>query len=358
MEKTLKAFLPVSSEIPIFKCPAAVMNALANMKSQTAVNEYITWSSTGDVNTKASAFNALAQSGSKLAYPVLLKAAKDVAYRWEATGSTSSLINYAKVVGKNGDIKTADKICKLIISKCDDNITIQNKTAALDVYVGLHGINAMNELIQAVSHSDNKYRNAALNMSLSIPEKEVVAKWIGYFPKAIPAARPEIISMLGLRADPAALPLITTSLSDNDVNVRKEAAAAIVKIDGEKSINALTDYMMKFSSAEDQEAAKSALMTVIGSNNISLLLPVLKNGNSAAIKSAIEILAWNQDNQYFKDVFPFTSSSDEIVKKASVKALADLAGPDDQTKLIELLSATENQEYISRYSECNCCCCQ
>lgn len=344
--KNTEAILAGSLRNTDLQCPAAVMNALANLKSQTAVNEYITWSSVGDVNTKASAFNALAQSGSKLAYSVLSDAARDVAYRWEATGSTSALINYARVVGKNGDLKTADKICKLIISKCDDNITIQNKTAALDAYVSLHGIDAMNELIKAVAHPDYKYRNAALRMSLLIPEKEVVAKWIGYFPKAIPDARPEIISMLGLRLDPVALPLITASLSDNDVKVRKAAAAAIVKIDGEKSINALVDYMLKFNSADDQEAAKSALMTVIGSNNISLLLPVLKNGNSAAIKSTIEILAWNHDNQYFKNVFPFTASSDEVVKKASVKALADLAGPDDQTQLIELLSATENQEYI------------
>jgi HEAT repeat protein len=345
--KNTEAILATSLKSPDLKCPAAVMNALASTGSHTAVNEYITWLTNGDVNTKASANNALAQSGSKLAYPVLMKAAKDVEYRWEATGSTSALINYAKVVGSNGDIATADKICKLVIAKCDDKITIQNKTAALNVYVGLHGIKAMEELVAAVSHSDKKYRNAALRMSLSIPDKEVVTRWINFFPKAIPAARPEIINFLGLRSDPAALPLITTALSDNDVNVRKEAANAMVKIDGPKSVNALIDYMMKFSSSEDQEAAKISLMTVIGSDNISLLLPVLKNGNTAASKSTIEILAWNKNNKYFKDVFPFTSASDEALKKTSIKALSELAGPDDQSKLIELLSTTDNQDYIA-----------
>ena len=46
-------------------------------------------------------------------------------------------------------------------------------------------------------------------------------------------------------------------------------------------------------------------------------------------------------------MFPFTSSSDDVLKKASVKALSDLAGPDDQEKLIELLSTNENPEYIN-----------
>ena len=92
-----------------------------------------------------------------------------------------------------------DKICKLIISKCNDNLTIQNKTAALDTYVSFHGIDAMPDLIKAAAHSNNKYRNAAMRMSLAIPGTEVVKKWIDYFPKAIPAAKPEIITMLGIQ---------------------------------------------------------------------------------------------------------------------------------------------------------------
>ena len=62
----------------------------------------------------------------------------------------------------------------------------------------------------------------------------------------------------------------------------RTAAAAIIKIDGPESIKSLTDYMMKFSNSDDQEAAKTSLMTVIGNDNISHLLPVLKNGNSSA----------------------------------------------------------------------------
>ena len=100
-----------SRELP---CAATVMNALAILKSQIAVNEYITWAAGGDINIKASAYNALAQSGSPLAYPVLSKAAKEVSYRWEITGATASLLNFANVIGQNGDIKTSDKICKLI----------------------------------------------------------------------------------------------------------------------------------------------------------------------------------------------------------------------------------------------------
>jgi HEAT repeat protein len=317
------------------------------MKSQAAVNEYIIWTSDNDVNIKTSAYNALARSASPLAYPVLSKAAKDVSYRWEPTGATASLLNYAKAVGMNGDIKTMDKICRLIISKCNDNLTIQYKTVALDTYVGFHGIGAMTDLIKASTHPNDKYRNAALIMSLSIPGTEVANKWIGYFPRAIPAAKPEIITMLGIRGDEVALPLITASLSDKDQAVRIEAAEAIVKIGRSQSINALINYMLVFNSPKDQEAAKSALMTVTGSENMRFIIPVLKDGIPAARKSAIEILSWNKDNKYFSEVLPHTSSSEEPVRSAAFKALPSLAGPNDQGKLIELLEVTDNPDYIS-----------
>ena len=345
--KTAENILAESLKNSNLPCAAAVMNSLALMKSQSAVSEYITWASESDINIKSSAYNALAQSGSPLAYPVLSKAAGEVSYRWENTGATISLLNYAKVIAQNGDIKTMDKICKLIISKCDDNLTIQNKTVALDTYVSFHGINAMASLIKAAGHENDKYRNAAIRMSLTIPGTEVVKKWIRYFPKAIPAAKPEIITMLGLRGDEMALPLITASLSDQDLNVRKEAAEAIVKICGSKAIPSLIDYMKKFSSDSDQEIAKSALMTIAGSGEMPLFIPVLKEGPVAARESAIELLAWNKDNQYFSEVLPFVSSSEKHVKTAAIKALANLAGSTDQAKLIELLAATDNPDYIA-----------
>lgn len=345
--KTAETILAESLKNKELPCAAAVMNELALLKSQMAVNEYITWASMDDINIKASAFNGLALSGSQLAYPVLSKAAKEVAYRWEVTGATTSLLNYANVVGQNGDFRTMDKICRLVISKCDDNITIQNKTTALAIYVNFHGLGAMSEIIKAASHSNDKYRNAAILMSLTIRGTDVVKKWIEFFPKAIPVTKSEIIYMLGIRADQAAIPLITASLSDQNINIRKEASAAIVKISGNKAIPALTEYMMKFNSGDDQDAAKSALMTVCGSNNMSLLTPVLRSGPMAARISTIEMLAWSKGNVYFQEVLPFTSSSEEPVKTAAMKALVNLAGPEDLTKLIELLSVTEKEDYIN-----------
>ena len=345
--KTAEASLAESLKNKDLPCAAAVMNTLAGMKSQIAVNEYIRFASDINVNTKSSAFNALAQTSSPLALPVLLKAAKAVAYRWEVTGATSALLDYAKNAGQNGDLKTMDKICKLVMSKCKDKLTIQNKTRAMITYVSFHGIGAMKEIKKAAENSDRTYRNAALRASLTIPGKEIVSEWIEYFPKAIPEAKPGIIAMLGERGDESALTLITSSLTNADPKVRSEAVAALANISGAKAVPPLIEYMKNSSDQTDQDAAKTALMSVSGNKEVALLKPVLKEGTAAAKKSAIELMAWNRGNEYFKEVMPFTSSGAEAVKSAAFKALSSLAGPSDQTDLIKLISSVDDRNYIA-----------
>jgi HEAT repeat protein len=328
-------------------CAAPVMNVLSSFKSDVAVNEFITWSSNSDKTIQASALNALAKTGSPLALSVLSKAAKAVSYKWEYSGATASLLEYAKTVGLNGDVKTMDKICKTIIANCNERNNIQYKTSALETLVSYYGYEAMPYVLEAARHPDKSYRNAAYRFSLSVPGTAVTRKWLEYFPEALPAVKSEIINMLGLRKDELAIPLISASLSDGDINVRKEAAAAIVKIKGKEAIPSLIDYMIRFAGIDDQESAKSALMTVVDSRRMPLLIPVLKDGPTATKKSAIELIAWGREQKYFAAVLPFTDSVEETVKTAAYRALAELAGPADQEKLIELLDKTDNPLLIA-----------
>lgn len=328
-------------------CAASVMNTLASMKSQIAVNEYIDWSSNNDKNIRASAYNALAQSGSPLAYPVLMKAAGDVSWRWEHSGAVASLMLYAKIAAAKGDIKTMDKICKTVMTRCNERNNIQYKTSALETLVNHYGSDAMLYIIEAAGHPDKSYRNAALQFSLTIPGVAVTRKWIEYYPKATPVAKPEIINMLGSRKDELAIPLVNNSLADPDIKVRKAATGAMILLCGKNSIPALIEYMTKFTDPDDQESAKSALMTIVDSRRMPLIITVIKNGPGVAKKTAIELIAWGREKEYFPVVLPYTASEEEKVKTAAYKALIELAGPEDQDKLIDLLIKTNNPPYVS-----------
>ena len=336
---------------PQLPCAASLMNHLGSLGSEKAVNEYITWTNSVDVNIKASAYYALAMSGDARAGKVLSEAAKNASYKWEPSGSTEALLKYAEVAGQKGDIKAADKICKLIISVCDEETNIHYKIRALEIFVGIHGIDAMKMLESAANHNDKKYRNAAMKMSLQISGSEVIKMWIDYYPKASREARPELISLFGISGDKAALPLVTAALSDTEQEIRKEAANAVSLINGKKAIPSLITYMMKYTDEADQKAAQSALKTLLDNESIPELLVVLKEGNSNARKSAIELFAWNSDNQFFTLVAQFAVSADNEVSHAAVNALRYLAGQSDQKQLIDLLRDASEPVKISNLQE-------
>ena len=328
-------------------CAAAVMNALASMKSKLAVNEYIVWASDINVNTRSSALNALACSASPAALPVLMKEAKSVLYRWEVSGATASLLNYALNVGNIGDLKTMDKICKLVIAKSKDKLNVQYKSQALSTYAHFHGFDAFNALQKASEYPDKTYRNTAYEASLAIPGKEIIDAWISYYPKAKTDARPEIIAMLGRTGNESVIPVISIALIDVDYRVRAEAAAAVASLRGSAAVPELIEFMKNATGQTDQEAAKSALKSVSGNKEIALLKPVLKDGSLIARETAIELMAWNKGNEYFREVLPFASSPEEPVRTAAVKALVSLAGPADQIDLINLMSSVQDKAHIA-----------
>ncbi|MGD0342146.1 MAG: family 16 glycoside hydrolase [Bacteroidales bacterium] len=344
--KTAENILSESLRDHTLPCSAAVMNALAGMKSKIAVKEFIAYASDKDVNTKTAAYNALAMSGSPKAYSILLKAARSYKFRWERTGSTTALLNYARNVAQNGDLKTMDKICKLLLKKCNDKLTLQNKTAALETYVSFHGIDAMPLIFKGAEHSDSKFRNASINMTSLIAGDEVISKWIEYFPKATSDAKPEILRMLSSRRSLKTVPLLSASLSSDDPSLRRAAAASTAQVMGKNSAPLLVTYLSGYDLPSDQEAAQNAWKSIAGSEEMKLLKPLLSSGSVAAKKSVIELMAWSMNNSYFNDVLPFTSSLEETLKKAAFKALPDISEPGNQAALLSLLASTGDSEYI------------
>jgi HEAT repeat protein len=332
-------------------CTASVMNALAEMKSALAVREFIVFAADKDINTRYSAYNALAQSGSPEAYSVLLNAARSYYFRWEPTGTTTALLNYARRVATLGDLKTMDKICKLVISKCNDKLTIQNKTAALQIYVEFHGIKAMPEIFKAAANKDQKYRIAAINMTSLIKDGSAVKEWVEYFPKAIPEAKPEIIGMLGSRRSPLSIPLLNESINSTDPAVRSAASSSLALVSGKDCSGTLVAYMMKFDQESDQSAAMQAWKSVAGSNEMPMLRKVLSEGQTSAKVTAINLMAWSKNNEFFGDIFPYSSSTDEKIRNAAFKALASLAGNQNQGELISLLAKTDNKDYVTNIQD-------
>nr|MCU0408343.1 DUF1080 domain-containing protein [Bacteroidales bacterium] len=209
-----------------------------------------------------------------------------------------------------------------------------------------NGADALPLLVKAASHPNLKYRSAALSISLTLPGSEVTSRWIDFYRKAPAEIKPALIANLGLRKDKTALPLVEKALSDPDQAVRTEAAAAIANISGKEALPALLGYLRSFTGSEDQEAGRSAVMTVAGSAEMKQVEALLSDKNPAVVVSALSLIAWNADPSYFGAVLGLASSGDSQVRRAAVEALPGLASAGDQVSLIRLLSDTNDENEI------------
>jgi HEAT repeat protein len=211
----------------------------------------------------------------------------------------------------------------------------------------MNGPAAMDEIIKASAHTDSRYRNAAIRMSASIDDPSVVKTWIEYYPDAKPYAKPEIIKLFGILRDKASLPLVISNLSDTDQAVRHSAAEALATMTGAESAQYLIRYMAESEHPSDQEAAMNAFKSIAGTREADLLPGLLKTGSPAARESAIKLMEWKRDPGHFEVIFPYTSDPSEPVKNAAFKSLAALAAPDNIHDLLNLMTETVNQTYVS-----------
>jgi len=200
--------LAMSLQIRPFPCVESVINALAMMQSDKAVKEYVYWYTTGDKDIQAAALNAMAESAHEVCYKTISSAAAAASYKWDATGATAALVQYARNMGEKGEVSTMEKICRDVLNYG----SVQYKTAALEALVHYGGYEAIENLLTEFRKGEPEYRKAILNLADDIPGKAATRKWLVFLQSVDNTSKSEIIDMLGKRGDQLAVPYINDAL--------------------------------------------------------------------------------------------------------------------------------------------------
>ncbi len=334
--------LAMSLQINSLPCVESVMNALAMMKSDKAVKEYIYWYISVDKNIKAAALNAMAESAHENVYEILASAAVDASYEWDPTGATASLVQYARNVGDKGEVRTMEKICRDVLS----NAAVQYKTAALEALVHYKGYEAIEYLLTDFRNGDLKYRKAILNLAGDIPGKAATRKWIVFLNAVDDTRKAEIIHMFGERGDLMAVPSIKDALFCASAEIRTAAALALAKLQGRESVPELIDYIRSYETADDQVAGYHALQTVLDPKRRNMIADALEGSGNHTKGTMLILLAQGGENRFFNTLFKYTSSPDSKLRSIAFSELKSLAEPENQEQLIDLLMNTTEESEI------------
>ncbi len=328
-------------------CAAQTMVALAENSYPGAIDSYIAWNEKGTSAERTAALFAMASTGDPKAGPVLLQAAEMASYKWDPTGAVQSLLLYAGNTGLAGNVREMDKITGLVISKSNTPQTAGQRLAAMSVITAVKGNGALNMLLEAADDPDVAVRGGALRMAAAMPGTDVTKKWISRFAKVGSDARPGILFMLGERGDELAVPLMTKVMNDPDQDLAGEAVTALAKLQGEKAVDPLLSWILKYDNEEGHRAAANALTTILDSTSITRVADNLPASKGHATVTLLWLLSRSGNTDYFTTVYPYTSSEDMAVRAAALTSLASVASWDDQPQIIRLLEMTSEKGEVT-----------
>lgn len=328
-------------------CAAQIMVALAENRYPGVLDSYITLNEKGTVAERSAALYAMATTGDQRAGQLLIQAAEKVSFRWDPTGAVQSLLLYAENTGLEGNEREMEKITDLVISKSKTPETAAQRLSAMSVITGVKGNGALNMLLDAADDPDVAVRGGALRMAAAMPGSDVTKKWINRYSKVSNEARPGILFMLGARGDEQAVPLMVKAMSDPDQEIAGEAVTGLARLHGEKAVDPLLSWIMKYDIEEGHRAAATALTTILDSTGMVRVADNLPASRGQSTVTLLWLLAWSGNTDYFKTVYPYTASEDLAVRAAALTSLASLASWDDQPQVIQLLEKTSEKGEIA-----------
>lgn len=342
---------PQSAEVFLAALPEAgekgkmtLIRALGELKCKRAVEQITPFIQAESINMQRTALTALAKIGSPESYKILLAAAREAGFNYDAANAAESFLVYTNRLGEQNEIEWMKKACKAIFKSCRSPELLHNYSAALGVYTRNLGYEATPLLLKAVDNSDKAFRNAALNLAEKTGGIADTRKWIAKAESASPAVKADIISMLGRRGCDYATEFVAENLKASSEEVRQEAIIALAKLQGKKASNALINHLAE---GKDIKTTQATLLQLLDKDHLFLLDQKMEQANGLVKKAFIEVVAAQAGTGYFNQILALTASEDNDERASAFAALKQVSAEKNIDDLIKLLFSVDDDNIFA-----------
>jgi hypothetical protein len=294
---------------------------------------------------------ALASIGNPDSYKALAGAAKSVKYMPEPTAATMALLDYAEELGRNGNTALSNEICQGLMKKCNAASQVHFKSYALQRYADNVGINAaMPELVRALKNEHKDYRMSAVNYA--IEKSSPAGPWIAELEKTKdPEIQSEIIFLLASLKDASVVPAIVTYMDSPDTGVRCEAVSAIASIEGSAAAGKIVNHMLKYSTEPDLGAARSALLSAAGTDDIKPYIGNIAGAPDPVKAVLLETLAEKGSSDFFEVLMDYSRNENKEVSYSAVKGLKKVVTEENLETLLEYLGEEQDPKWMTEIQQ-------
>jgi HEAT repeat protein len=299
-----------------------------------------------EVPAAIAAAKALGQIGDPQALAALQRALNDSSGKLHEA-VVDGLLHTANSLMASGNSSKAKPVFeKLYDGKEPDHI----KLAAFRGLVLSSGNAGLGQMTHAIVKGPGPSQAAALRLVSEIQATDATEELAKLLPKVKPEIQVALVGALAQRGDPAAAPEIRTLAGNADPAVRPAILNALGLLGNASDVALLSGFAASANTVE-QNAARRALAELKGRDVTETLLAQLPTAPASIQAELARALGYRADKSAVPKLLDLAGQPTDSVRKASLKALAQLAGPEDISSLVQLVLTAQDQTARQEASE-------
>jgi len=319
-------------------CRLTIIQALGVLRAAKGVAAVLKAVGDEDRDVRLAAAFALANSADPAAADPLLKAAEAEA-AYERSQATDAALLLATELGKAGEKKAAERICRTLLKTRTEDSDIHVRCAALMALATALGADAMDDVLAAMSSADPDFQRAGIAAAIAMPGEKATQRWVDRMQGADPARRVAILDLLAQRGDAAALPAVLEEMKHADQKVRL-AAIQTAGMAGNESAVAPLATVLASKEALERGAARTALLRIPGKPVSDAVMKLLETAAPEMAVGLLDIAAARKDKPAVSTLLAYTKKEDAGVRAAAIAAVGKVADLGDLSALTAIVVNT------------------
>ncbi len=323
----------------------AIIEALGYSRYKPALSVLAPLAENSDKEVRKVVLYALARIADPASSGVMSAAAKKAGYTFDDSNATSAYLYYLQQLNKNGGGAEAEKLATELMAQSASANQLHTRTAALSLLVANKKENSLPLLMQAMKDSSSEYRAAALSFAAPYQSPPVNKQWLATMASATPAAKAQIIRLLGTTGDQSLVAPLTAALKQKDTAVKIAAITAIGRL-GQQSALPVLLPLLKNGTAPENDAIVSAIQTMKGDEVTTQVAAAMDKTSPAGKAALVRVLASRGADQFAPRIFDQLTSTDPTLRAAAVQSLPFISKQENLPQLFTLLNGATSPDEI------------
>jgi len=311
-----------------------IINSLAMRGGTQNVSALLVLLNDADPEVAGAAAWALGRVASPQAVSALSKCYKNARGTLRGAAADGLLNAAARLVAKGSLPKALAIYKQLETAEAPEHVRMGAFAGTIEAQPG----KAADMLIEAAASDDWKIRGMAIDMVVALDGDGVTERFSADLDKLNAETQVLMLGALVARGEKDALkPVITKAVSSSNAQMRALAIKSLGDIGDASSVQVLVNVIERGKSDEDKTLSASSLRRLLGKSINGQIVKSMKASSTQGRVKLIEILQDRDASEAVDELLVAGSDRNADVRRAAFRALADLAGPEDQKALIELL---------------------